>query len=93
MWSGILLGVLTFVGLFLVWRKAPRWTKNIILKVAFLADIAVTVGAYIALSSITSSLAGAVGCAIVGICVSAGLGMEQSRKKKRTNDRQSADRN
>ena len=79
--EGLVLGSLTFIGFCLLWRRAPQLLKKAVRRAPFLTDLAATVLAYVTLSTISSSLASAIGSAVVGICVSLGLSHEPGRNR------------
>lgn len=91
MWEGIFLGGLTFIGLLLIWKKFPKPIKSLVVFFQLPVDIIVTALAYIGLTKVSSSFGTAVGCAIVGICVSAGLSLYQKRRTfEKVNEKQHA---
>lgn len=71
--TGLVLGVLTFLGFFLLFRRFPNWLKKTIHKYRLSADLLCTVGTYFMLSSISGSVAAAIGAAVSGILCSLSL--------------------
>lgn len=70
MLTGIVLGILTFITFVILFEKAPAPVRKVIWKYSFLSDIVMTIGSYFLLSGISSSIAGAIGCAVAGILYS-----------------------
>lgn len=82
MFEGFVLGILTFLGFWAVYKKLPEPLKKVIShpKLAWITDILLTVGSYILLSGISGSLGSAIGCAIAGISVSIYLELQGDKK-------------
>jgi hypothetical protein len=81
MLNGIFLGIMTFAGFWIIYKKTPKQIRRIISHpfLSWIFDIGLTVGSYILLSGISSSLSSAIGCAITGLLVSFYLDYEGKR--------------
>jgi hypothetical protein len=72
MLDGIILGLITFIGFWAIYRKLPKFVQRFMSHpgLAWIFDILLTFGAYLLLSKISTTFGSAVGFAITGILVS-----------------------
>jgi hypothetical protein len=73
MWEGLILGTLTFIGIYLIYRKLPRLIKKVISKLSLITDLLATAVVYLTISAVSGSFAALIACATVGIFISFGL--------------------
>lgn len=81
MWEGAIAGVLTFVGLSLIYRKFPAGLRRFLSRkpVDIIVDILASIGIYFTLATISGSFAALVACAITASLISVGLNWERKR--------------
>ena len=90
MFSGLVLGFLTAIGIWLIFDKLPGRVKCFAAKHSLITDLLITIGAYLLLGSLSTSIVSAIGCAVTGILGSIYLKLYpteySSEKEKEIND-------
>lgn len=71
--TGILLGILTFLGFFVLIARLPAWIIKLLLFKPLLTDIAAAILTYVLVASISSSITGLVASATLGLLTTGSL--------------------